>query len=263
MIEHTMSRNKKIHLVIYANALLSALAVSYVTFNQSWSQVNLMAIYVIYLVLAGMGAGLFLHRFLTHRSFKMHLYLERVLAILSVYCSVGSPTTWVATHRCHHAFPDDSRDPHSPNTPQGRWSWSKIWQMWHGWDAEKKHISLTFARDVLRSDFYSFLHHYYFYILLVPTLISYALWPLQTMLYYSLPAFLTYCALQLTNILGHGHGYRNFECKDRSTNSWIVNIFTLGDGWHNNHHANPVRWNNQHRWWEFDIIALVIRLIKI
>jgi stearoyl-CoA desaturase (delta-9 desaturase) len=49
---------------------------------------------------------------------------------------------------------------------------------------------------------------------------------------------------------------------DESRNSWIANLITLGEGWHNNHHAKPYAWSNWERWWEFDIPSLVIRVIK-
>jgi fatty-acid desaturase len=65
------------------------------------------------------------------------------------------------------------------------------------------------------------------------------------------------------NILDHMNfplGYRNFETNDNSTN----NLFTgyiVGE-WHNNHHNNPQKWNEKECWWEFDIPAQVIKLIR-
>ena len=39
--------------------------------------------------------------------------------------------------------------------------------------------------------------------------------------------------------LCHRWGTRPFESGDDSTNSLLVAIMMLGDGWHNNHHAFP------------------------
>ena len=58
------------------------------------------------------------------------------------------------------------------------------------------------------------------------------------------------------------HGYKNHNVEDESRNSWIASLITLGEGWHNNHHANSKAWNNQERWWELDPPAWIIRAIK-
>ena len=54
------------------------------------------------------------------------------------------------------------------------------------------------------------------------------------------------------NSVAHMWGYRNYQTRDNSRNSWIVALFTGGEGWHNNHHAHPVSAAHGHRWWEFD-----------
>jgi stearoyl-CoA desaturase (delta-9 desaturase) len=79
---------------------------------------------------------------------------------------------------------------------------------------------------------------------------------------YSLPATLSLQTTSIVNVLGHGNGYRNHDTDDRSTNSWIANIISLGEGWHNNHHANPKDWDNKKLWWEYDPISKFINLIK-
>src|SRR6476646_6979549 len=50
----------------------------------------------------------------------------------------------------------------------------------------------------------------------------------------------------------HRWGYRNYETGDNSRNNWIMALFTYGEGWHNNHHAQPRSACNNHRWWEID-----------
>src|SRR5271169_4289627 len=42
--------------------------------------------------------------------------------------------------------------------------------------------------------------------------------------------------------------YRNYETKDNSRNNIIVALITNGEGWHNNHHAEPGSASNQHHW---------------
>ena len=37
-------------------------------------------------------------------------------------------------------------------------------------------------------------------------------------------------------------------------------VLTGGEGWHNNHHADPASASVQHRWWEIDVNYYIIRL---
>ena len=54
------------------------------------------------------------------------------------------------------------------------------------------------------------------------------------------------------NSLSHVFGYRTYETKENSRNNWLVALIAAGEGWHNNHHHDPVSASVQHRWWEFD-----------
>jgi stearoyl-CoA desaturase (delta-9 desaturase) len=60
----------------------------------------------------------------------------------------------------------------------------------------------------------------------------------------------------------HRFGYRNYETDEGSRNSIFISIISGGEGWHNNHHADPRSANFGHRWWEVDFSYLIIRLMK-
>ncbi len=64
------------------------------------------------------------------------------------------------------------------------------------------------------------------------------------------------------NSVGHMWGYRNYETKDNSRNSWWVALLTFGEGWHNNHHADQRSARHGHRWWELDISWITIRALE-
>jgi stearoyl-CoA desaturase (delta-9 desaturase) len=64
------------------------------------------------------------------------------------------------------------------------------------------------------------------------------------------------------NSLTHRWGYRNYPTDDNSRNNWLVALFTHGEGWHNNHHAQQRAAAHGHRWWEFDLTWLTIRLLE-
>jgi fatty-acid desaturase len=62
------------------------------------------------------------------------------------------------------------------------------------------------------------------------------------------------------NSVAHVWGYRNYETTDNSRNNWLVALFSHGEGWHNNHHADQRAAAHGHRWWEFDMAWWVIRV---
>jgi fatty-acid desaturase len=65
------------------------------------------------------------------------------------------------------------------------------------------------------------------------------------------------------NSVTHIWGYRNYDTPDHSRNNVIVALLVSGEGWHNNHHADPSSARQGHMWWELDLVWLVIRLLML
>jgi stearoyl-CoA desaturase (delta-9 desaturase) len=65
------------------------------------------------------------------------------------------------------------------------------------------------------------------------------------------------------NSIAHLWGYRNYATDEDSRNNVLVGIISNGEGWHNNHHADPRSAKHGHRWWELDTTYLTIRLLTI
>jgi sn-1 stearoyl-lipid 9-desaturase len=63
------------------------------------------------------------------------------------------------------------------------------------------------------------------------------------------------------NSASHLWGYRSYETNDNSRNNLFVGYFAHGEGWHNNHHADPQAAMQGRRAWEFDPVFWVIRLL--
>jgi stearoyl-CoA desaturase (delta-9 desaturase) len=62
------------------------------------------------------------------------------------------------------------------------------------------------------------------------------------------------------NSFAHLWGYRNYETRENSRNNWLFALATNGDGWHNNHHADPRAAAHGHLWWEVDVTYITICL---
>ena len=64
------------------------------------------------------------------------------------------------------------------------------------------------------------------------------------------------------NSVSHVWGYRNYQTPDDSRNNAWIALLSLGESWHNNHHADPRSAQHGHRWWELDLSWLTIRLLR-
>ena len=72
-----------------------------------------------------------------------------------------------------------------------------------------------------------------------------------------------YHATWFVNSAAHVWGYRSYPTRDTSTNLWWVALLTLGEGWHNNHHAFPRSARHGFRWWEFDPTYVFIQFLAL
>ena len=111
-------------------------------------------------------------------------------------------------------------------------------------------------------------HHYFFAYILAYILILAVIDPWLVLYAYLVPASLCVWATGAFNTWGHGKGlrwlgYRTWATQDQSRNHHLVNLITFGEGWHNNHHHNPASYEQGgYEWWEWDLNAWIIKLIK-
>ena len=64
------------------------------------------------------------------------------------------------------------------------------------------------------------------------------------------------------NSAAHMWGYRNYETREDSRNNWLFALLTNGEGWHNNHHADPRSAQHGHRWWEVDVTYITLAFLE-
>jgi stearoyl-CoA desaturase (delta-9 desaturase) len=243
---------------IHAGAVLAP-------FTFSWS--GLVVCLSLYL-LGGVGVTMGYHRLLTHRSFETPRVMEYFLTILGSLANQGGPLRWVATHRAHHRHSDDQGDPHSPR--DGGWWAHMLWWMPYIPALDDAVHYRHYVLDLCKDPIHRFLDRWsiLFPLSLAALLLalgeawgglglSWLVWGIfvRTMLLYH--------ATYLVNSATHMWGYRSHDTRDCSTNLWWVALLTLGEGWHNNHHAFPRSARHGLRWWEVDVTYLLIRLLSL
>lgn len=215
------------------------------------------------------------HRLLAHRAFEAQPAVAALLAVLGSMAAQGAPIYWVSNHRRHHRYSDAGGDPHSPHA-DGTRTISGLRGFWHahvGWMfTHELTSSIDFSRDLLQNRLISWVNrHYFLWIALgvaLSAVIGYLLQPaiegaLNGLLWGTgVRLFLSYHLTSSINSITHLYGYRSFETRERSRNNWLLGIPTLGEAWHNNHHAFPTSAFFGMRWWEVDVGGWVIRLLQ-
>jgi sn-1 stearoyl-lipid 9-desaturase len=208
-----------------------------------------------------LGVGLGYHRLLTHRSFKAPKWLEYLLTIFGAMAIQDDAPKWVATHRLHHQFTETDRDPHS--TRPGFW-WAHV-----GWIVRGKandHDAATLKKyvpDLMKDKFHVALARFYYLPLVISGVILFLIggWSMVLWGVFARVVF-GWHSTWLVNSATHFWGTREFETKDDSTNNAWIAILTFGEGWHNNHHAQPSSARHGLKWYQFDQNWLTIRVFE-
>jgi fatty-acid desaturase len=248
-----MTHNKIVRTMQVINHILALIGIVYAIVSAQYWLLGMSILVYWFIGIFGINIGY--HRLLSHRSFKTSSFWEKFCSVVGVLTIVGSPLAWVAVHRQHHRSAERAGDPHSPYLLGNFKAWFGLWNM--------PKLDLKLVRDMREDSFQRELHKKYLLIVLLWIAVLFLFDPLFVIYVFAIPACLCLHSTSVIIVIAHRHGYRPYpDVKDQSRNSWIANLFTLGEGWHNTHHAKPYAWNNQERWWEFDIPAYIIRLIK-
>jgi stearoyl-CoA desaturase (Delta-9 desaturase) len=212
------------------------------------------AIFLIMYVPIGLGITVGFHRLLTHRSFKTSPGLRGLLAVLGTMAVEGPVISWVADHRKHHAYSDRLGDPHSPHVHHGGGWRGALRGLAHahvGWlfNHSQRGARERFAPDLVADPVIGFVDRTFALWSLVGVMIPFGLGALiggtvdaglEGMLWGgAVRIFVLHHVTYSINSLCHFFGRRRFATDDHSQNlAWLAPL-SLGEAWHNNHHAFP------------------------
>ena len=212
----------------------------------------------------------FQHRYMAHKMFTMSKGWERFFYILT-YLSQGSsflhPRSYALLHLEHHMHSDTVKDPHSPIFFK-----DVIRMMLHTKNVYvqinkgERMMSRSFAEacadwprldrlaDSLSSRIIFCLLYLSFYLVFAPSLWLLLLLPIHILMGPVHGAFVNWC--------GHKYGYRNYPLKDHSKNTFFFDLAFCGECFQNNHHRFPNDVNFAKRWFEFDMIFPLIKMLN-
>jgi len=261
----------KLFIIVPFAALVAAVPLAW-GWGLGWTDIGLAAGF--YLV-SSLGVTVGYHRYFTHSSFKANRPLRIALAIAGGLASQGSVIAWVADHRRHHAFSDREGDPHSP------WLFGTsaaaiakgFWHSHMGWLFERDQTNAErFAPDLLADPDIRFADKLFVPLTVVTMalpgilggLITWSVWGGVTALFWAglvRVAFLHHITWSVNSIC-HMVGSRPFESRDRAANFWPLAILSMGESWHNSHHADPTGARHGVLRGQLDISARVIWIFE-
>ncbi len=197
------------------------------------------------------------HRYFAHRSYKTSRVFQFAMACLGCTAMQRGPLWWAAHHRHHHTHSDTTEDIHSPRR-RGFW-WSHM-----GWVLVGDHADTDWdrVRDLSACPELRWLERFTF---LPPILLACACFLVGgwsgLVWGFCVSTVFVYHGTFAINSFGHILGSRRYATADESRNNWLLALFTLGEGWHNNHHHYPGAANQGFFWWEIDITYYGLRLL--
>lgn len=205
------------------------------------------------------------HRYHTHQGIILNRTLDMLMQIW-LWCVTGMcKFDWVSIHRYHHLHSDDVLDPHSP-VQKGFWRVFFLGVV--DYVTAKDLPEVVKLRNRIKGNkLERFIEKNSFLGPIVLTGLCILLFgpfmgSVLAVINFSIsPLF----AVGGVNALAHWLGYRNHHTKDNSHNIgylFPLNFIVCGELDHNNHHGQQYSCSFRHKWYEFDIGFLYIKILR-
>ena len=230
------------------------------------SSFALFMVFLMYFIrMFGITAGF--HRLFSHRSFKTNRAFQFFLAYAATCSAQMGPIWWASHHRHHHKYTEQIEDPHTP-TLKG-FFWAHV-----GWimSPVNSPTKEEYVGDLMKYPELKWLDKYHYFAPFSLVILLYGLGEFMAVNYaqyntngmelvlwgFFVSTVLLYHATFMVNSVCHVFGHRTYDTKDGSVNNFLVAILTLGEGWHNNHHAFPNSEKQGHKWYQIDISHYIL-----
>jgi stearoyl-CoA desaturase (delta-9 desaturase) len=190
------------------------------------------------------------HRLLSHRSYKASLPMRFLFMLFGAASFEESAVSWCRDHRKHHRYLDQDGDPYS--ITRGFWHAHFLWMFHQSPDGE------NWPADLWRDPLIRWQHRLY-----VPTAILIGLvMPAAIGFAWGDPwggfflAGVTRIVMNhhftfAINSVCHRVGKQTYSERYSARDSWVMALFTYGEGYHNFHHVFPSDYRNgyeRHHW---------------
>ena len=229
--------------------------------NASGWQILVYTLAVTHITIA--AVTIFLHRCQAHRALDLHAIPSHFFRFW-LWLTTGMVTKeWAAIHRKHHAKCETEEDPHSPITrgiEKVVFEGAELYRV----EARNRETMEKYGHgtpdDWIERNVYTKHSALGVSLMLVINVLLFGVlgltvWAIQMM-------WIPVTAAGIINGIGHYWGYRNFDCKDASTNIFPWGIIIGGEELHNNHHTYGTSAKLSSKWYEFDIGWMYISILS-
>lgn len=224
------------------------------------------ALFLFFTISTGISITLGYHRLFSHLTFQAAWPVKLYTLLFGAAAFEGSALAWCADHRRHHKFVDHDEDPY--DISKGFFHAHIGWLLFR----TGPETPLTWVRDLQKDRLAWWQHQFYVPLAFavgfgLPTLIGYVWGGWQA----ALGAFLisgvartvfvhhmTFCI----NSLCHWIGDRPYSSKCSARDSFLMALFTFGEGYHNYHHEFQYDYRNGVKPWQFDPTKWTIWLLN-
>lgn len=202
------------------------------------------------------------HRLFAHRSYQANPLVKLFYLLFGAAAGENSVLHWAADHRVHHQNVDTDLDPYDIN--QG------FFYAHMGWIIRKQDLkNAQYPKDLLNDKLVMWQHRNLLSITLLVNVI-----PCLIMGYFTgswlgslaivgfLRVTFVHHATFFINSLCHMLGKRPYDDKQTARDSFILALFTFGEGYHNFHHTFQLDYRNGLRWYHWDPTKWTVNLMS-
>ncbi len=214
------------------------------------------ALFLCFFTATGLSITLGYHRLFAHVAFQAHWLVRLVTLLFGAAAFENSVIKWVSDHRRHHKHVDHEDDPY--DITKG------FWHAHMGWILFKLDVQPPFdnAADLFKDRLVVWQNQFYVRIavtvgFILPALLGF--WHngwLGALGGFLLAGVARVTAVQhmtfFINSLCHTIGSQPYSDKCSARDSWIMALFTFGEGYHNYHHEFQHDYRNGVKWWQWD-----------
>ena len=203
----------------------------YSLFVLSWQ--HLLITYILFYLLLEVAMSLFLHRWATHNLWNPPVWLQNIMSVVSMTALLGTPISYSAWHRTHHATFDTPKDPHSPKYL----SWLYILFTPHHQYAEPRR-----ATDRMRNKWQLLLTKNETPLVFMCNAILFLVMPTEWFLIWATAVGMTtFWVMFVTGIMCHSYG------KDEPCDVPYMYPVAFSESFHKQHHIKPTL---KHCWFD-------------
>ena len=250
---HRINWPTSLFLAITLLVSVTALPIYLWHFGLDWFQVALL---LITFAASSMSITLGYHRLFSHMAFKAKWPVKLGVLVFGASAFEGSALEWCTDHRRHHKFVDHDDDPY--DITKG------FFHAHMGWLLFKLRPipPMDNVPDLLADRMVMFQHRHF---PLIGAIVNLGLVPAIGWLWggwqSALGALLIGSVLRVVlvehstfciNSFCHMIGTRPYSTRCSARNSWIMALFTFGEGYHNYHHEFQHDYRNGVKPWQFD-----------